>query len=149
MKVHITRSHIETAVERDSHHCMIADAVKSRFPDAKYISVDLQSIKFTTKKRDRWTFLTPPRAQINIIKFDQGIKSISPFSFELGEPVRVRTASRNKRSASKATRSHKRTGKYKGNVVRKERKFGIRMYKGSVDLRVRSRDHQRFIEAHS
>jgi len=132
MKIHTTRKHIETAIERDSHHCMIADAVKSRNDDASYIAVDLQSIKFTSKKTgERFTFLTPPKAQMNIIRFDQGKKDIEPFNFELNTPVIVRNKSRNARN-NKA-RSHKRkytkSGNNKGKVVMRERKFGIRMYK--------------------
>jgi len=133
MKIHINRKHIEEAVVKDSHHCMIADAIKSRNPDAQYISVDLQTIKFTSAKTgERFTFLTPPRAQINLVKFDQGTKTIEPFSFDLNAPVIIRNKSRNARSGK--PRSHKRkytkSGKNKGRVVTRERQFGLRMYKG-------------------
>ena len=71
--VKITKKQIDEAIRGNSSHCMIADAVKEQVPDAKYVSVDLQSIRWTdTKKGRRYTYLTPPRAQRALVKFDQG-----------------------------------------------------------------------------
>lgn len=71
--VKITKKQIDEAIRGNSSHCMIADAVKEQVPGAKYVSVDLQSIRWTdTAKGRRYTYLTPPRAQRALVKFDQG-----------------------------------------------------------------------------
>jgi len=81
--VAVTPEVIETAVEGDSGHCMIADAVKAALPDARNISVDLQTIRFSDpKKRMRYVYLTPRMAQLALVDFDAGEKP-EPFTFRL------------------------------------------------------------------
>lgn len=81
--VQVTQHEIDTAVPRDSGHCMIADAVKRAIPHAKGISVDLQSIRFTDREKNlRYTFLTPRSAQLALLDFDAGRKP-EPFAFQL------------------------------------------------------------------
>jgi hypothetical protein len=81
--VNITQEIIDDSIQRDSSHCMIAEAVKKAIPDAGFVSVDLQTIRFSHKKlRKRYVFLTPRRGQIELIKFDQGTKP-EPFSMQL------------------------------------------------------------------
>jgi hypothetical protein len=61
------------AIARDSAHCMWADAVKKAVPNARHVTVDLQTIRFTDpEKRLRYTYLTPRSAQLSLIKFDLG-----------------------------------------------------------------------------
>jgi|SRR5882672_1259062 len=83
IKVPVTKEHVENATRRDSHHCMIADAVHDRLKWATYVQADTQSIRFNNKKAGkRYIFLTPPEAQKAIVMFDQGVK-VKPFSFTL------------------------------------------------------------------
>lgn len=81
--IDVTTDLIEGSKERDSSHCMIAEAVKAAVPGASFVSVDLQTIRFSDpKKRLRYTYLTPRSAQIALIEFDQGMAP-EPFSFQL------------------------------------------------------------------
>jgi hypothetical protein len=106
ISVNITEDIIEHSVQRDSSHCMIADAVRALVPDAKWVSVDLQTVRFTdTRDRKRYVYLTPRRAQEALIRFDQGEKS-EPFRFFLRDPqvIPLREVNRGhqKRDAEKA-----------------------------------------------
>jgi len=66
---------IDRALPRNSGHCVWADAVAEAVPDAKYISVDLQTIRFTDAKRGcRYTYLTPRTVQVDLVNFDLGVK---------------------------------------------------------------------------
>jgi hypothetical protein len=77
--IEVSAKHIERAMERNSSHCMTADAIKEAIPDAKFICVDVQSIRFT-RKGLRYCFLTPRNCQEQIIHFDQGERDlIKPF----------------------------------------------------------------------
>lgn len=71
----ITEEIIGDAVERDSSHCLWAEAVKAAYPDAKNVSVDLQTIRFSDLEKGlRYTYLTPRVAQVALVNFDQGMK---------------------------------------------------------------------------
>jgi hypothetical protein len=136
MFIHISKKNIEEATIKDSNHCMIADAVKDRIPSAQYIKVDLQSIKFSLPEtKERYTYFTPPRAQMNIIRFDQGDKSIEPFKFDLKDPVLVEKTGAHSSKVNRTNRKRPTTRKARVESVKrkariyKERKFGIRMYK--------------------
>lgn len=83
LRVELTSEGIEAAKQRDSSHCMIAEAVKAAFPGAAYVSVDLQTIRFSDpEKHLRYTYLTPRSAQIALVNFDQG-REPEPFAFRL------------------------------------------------------------------
>jgi hypothetical protein len=83
LRVEVTRENIEQSTTRDSSHCMIAEAVKLAFPGAYRVSVDLQTIRFgDAKKRLRYTYLTPRRAQLALVDFDQGVLP-EPFTISL------------------------------------------------------------------
>ena len=83
LTIQITPERIEESKERDSSHCMIAEAVKAAYPGASRVSVDLQTIRFTDPQRHhRYTYLTPRTAQLSLIDFDQG-DTPAPFSFVL------------------------------------------------------------------
>src|SRR5215510_11021188 len=69
----VTPRLVRDAVQANSGHCMIAEAVKEAVPGAKYVSVDLQTIRWTdTEKGKRYVYLTPRKAQFALIDFDQG-----------------------------------------------------------------------------
>lgn len=91
----VTKNHIDQAVRADSHRCMIADAVAKHIPNAHFIMVDLQSIRFSdTKLGRRYIYMTPPSAQNALLRFDEG-KKVKPFSMTLktgfSRLMRVRT----------------------------------------------------------
>jgi hypothetical protein len=133
MKVRVSQEHIENGVCKDSHHCMIADAIKATYPAAQYILVDLQSIRFSDPDRgERYTYLTPPTAQANLLRFDRGDKSIQPFTFTLNKPqIRVMGWAGEGRSATakrKPAKAYRKSGKPRAVVAYKEREFGLRKF---------------------
>lgn len=85
MKVRLAQEHIDTAIPKNSHRCMFADAVQEALPWATYIHVDIQTIRFTNKDTGvRTLCLTPKRVQQAILDFDAGrTDKLRPFSFTL------------------------------------------------------------------
>jgi hypothetical protein len=73
-EITVAQKYISAAMERNSSHCATADAIKEQVPEARHISVDLQTIRWTdSKKGVRYVFLTPHAIQTDIIiPFDQG-----------------------------------------------------------------------------
>lgn len=94
LHIPITAEIINTAVERDSAHCVLADAVSAALPGVKRVTVDLQTIRFTTEDGTRYVYLTPAPAQELLVKFDQGVKP-DPGTMYLDRPI-VRTAPRDR-----------------------------------------------------
>lgn len=127
MKIKISEKQIKTAVKKDSNHCMIADAIKAAVPDAKYIRVDLQSIRFSNLKKGlRYKYFTPPIAQHELINFDQGLK-VEPFDINLVKAAEIRKVGwkANHLKSSRKGKKYNKTGKKRAYKVVKERKFGI------------------------
>jgi hypothetical protein len=78
--------HYEEALLRNSSHCAIAFAIRDAVPDPHHISVDLQTIRWSSRKRGvRYVFLTSHIAQQDvIIPFDQGERDKSkPCTFRM------------------------------------------------------------------
>jgi hypothetical protein len=85
----IDQETIDASIQRDSSHCMIAEAIKKAAPNMKNVQVDLGSIAFSDPvKRLRYTYLTPRAGQIALIEFDRGIRP-GPFSFTLKTATKV------------------------------------------------------------
>lgn len=133
MKIEVTKANVTTAKRRDSHSCMIADAIHDA-ADVKYVLVDVQTIRFSDmKKRKRYTYLTPPGAQQAIIRFDQG-KSVTPFTFSLGTPVKTRAVQHvitgkigpKKKARRKYEMTNRKSGSQRVNLAAREREFGVR-----------------------
>ena len=125
IKVRVTKEHIENSVVKDSHHCMIADAIHSRLKWASYVMADTQSIRFNNKKSGkRYIFLTPPQAQKAIVLFDQGVK-MKPFEFTLAAGyMKVKTMRARHKKATKISRKYnKNPSKH---TPTKYREFGLR-----------------------
>src|SRR5262245_52377294 len=75
VKIPVSKEAIETACRKNSSHCMIADAIKTAIPKAAFVSVDLQTIRWTDKDKGlRYTYLTPRAAQDALVRFDRGIQ---------------------------------------------------------------------------
>lgn len=144
MKITVRKEQIENSRRKDSHHCMIADAIHEHVPWAKYISVDVQAIKFSdVDAKTRFIFLTPPVAQNAILRWDRGIE-IQPFSFLLVDPVIKKVRKRwtgNPEVLKKARTKYEKTSRRKKvdpmapRLVTKKkpkvsrfREFGIRKY---------------------
>lgn len=90
LKVEVTRDIIDRAQQRDSGHCMIAEAVKAAFPHLTGVSVDLQTVRASDPSlRLRYIYLTPWSVQLALIGFDQGIP-VDPFVFVLGRATVLR-----------------------------------------------------------
>lgn len=88
---------IRSGIGRDSAHCIFAEAVKAAYPKAAKIAVDLQTIRFSDPKKGlRYTYLTPRRCQIALVKFDQGIKP-EPLEFLLRNGQVTRKRQKNQR----------------------------------------------------
>lgn len=106
--IEVTEEIIASACQRDSSHCMIAEAVKKAIPDAQHVSVDLQTIRWSRKATGRRYFaLTPRFAQTAILDFDNGVTP-EPFSFRMPQPAQ--TIKSGRRPVSKAKLVSSRTG---------------------------------------
>ena len=83
VEVVVSQENIDFSITGHSSHCMIAEAVRTCFPGAKKIAVDLQTIRFSNwSKGERYTYMTPRVAQIAILNFDRGLKP-EPFKFRM------------------------------------------------------------------
>jgi hypothetical protein len=81
IKVVVTPELVERATERDSRHCMIAEAIKEAHPHFRNILVDLATIRWTNPRTaKRYVCLTPEPAAQALVAFDQG-EPIEPFTF--------------------------------------------------------------------
>jgi hypothetical protein len=124
---------IAEAVKRDSHHCMFADAIKKRIPKAQFISVDLQSIRFTDPDtKTRYKYFTPVPAQVALVKFDQG-DSVRPLTITLKDGVKESVEKesllrrrRKARAVPSPARKPRAAAAKKPRLATKERKFGLR-----------------------
>lgn len=98
----ITEEIINLALPRDSSHCVIADALKAAVPEARFVSVDLQTIRWTDPATGRrYIYLTPAPLQRLLVNFDQGERP-EPFAARLGQPAQIaRSGIGRRRAASK------------------------------------------------
>jgi hypothetical protein len=83
IKVNITEDLIARATQRDSRHCMIAEAIKAEHPHFRNITVDLATIRWTNPRtQKRYICLTPNEGRNALVKFDQGAP-VEPFSMSV------------------------------------------------------------------
>ena len=64
--IELTLDLYDTAVTRSSSHCLIADAIRERYPEATAVSVDLATSRYSLAGK-RYVFLTSPTAQSVLI----------------------------------------------------------------------------------
>lgn len=85
VEIQVLQRHIDQSMQKNSSHCMIAEAIKETLPNAKFVSVDLQTIRWTDPQKGlRYVVLTPKLAQLQLIAFDQGdLDNLQPFEFEM------------------------------------------------------------------
>jgi hypothetical protein len=87
--IKVTEEDIATAMPKDSGHCAIADAIARQIPDAKSVTVDLQTIRWSDATH-RYTYLTPRKAQTFLVAYDQGLEEYcQPMSLRLTSPIHV------------------------------------------------------------
>jgi hypothetical protein len=87
-RINVTQRDIDEALRRNSARCVVATAIARSIPTAHHIEVDTQLIRFTDGA-NRYGYLTPYGVQGYVIAFDAG-DPISPFSFEVRDPLRIR-----------------------------------------------------------
>lgn len=101
ISVHVSQKVINEAVARNSNHCMVAEAIKEKYPELRYVSVDIQTIRATDRaKRERYVWLTPRSVQVPIIKFDAGIRP-QPFGFQCREGQVIESGRGNDRARTR------------------------------------------------
>jgi hypothetical protein len=88
IQINVVQRDIDRAVRVDSSRCVVATAVARAVPDATRIEVDTQTIRFTSEGK-RLAYLTPLTVQGYVAAFDAG-DPISPFSFQLRDPMELR-----------------------------------------------------------
>jgi hypothetical protein len=104
--IKVLDEHIRKSLMANSSHCTVAMAIKSALPDAKFISVDIQSVRFT-QDGTRFTFLTPHLARAIIINTDQDNReAIQPCEFSM-KPVHVAKAGKSRRHVPTMLRSRR------------------------------------------
>jgi hypothetical protein len=128
--ISIRKSHVNSAVKRDSRRCMIAMAIQDSIPWARHIIVDSQAIRFSDPSKDqRYIYLTPPRAQQALIDFDKD-KLVKPFTVRLAQgymrPMRSREAGFKRSTKPRKARTTKTAKRY---MPARFREFGIRTSK--------------------
>jgi hypothetical protein len=101
LTLEITEEIINVAVQRDSGHCVLAEAVKIAFPGAQHVAVDLQTIRFSDPKlRRRYIYLTPRIGQKALVDWDQGVRP-QPFSLRLQGAHSIAMASNGRHAGGK------------------------------------------------
>lgn len=86
-QIHVTEGDIANGLRNNSYHCAVSCAIARQIPDAKYVSTDIQTIRFSLAEAgERVTYLTPPDVQQYVIAFDAG-DVLRPFTFTLNMPA--------------------------------------------------------------
>lgn len=134
--LNVTQEVIDQSTERDSSHCMIAEAVRLAVPMAQRIAVDLATIRFTDPNRNlRYTYLTPRAGQVALVNFDQGRKP-EPFTMSLrgGQVTQAnpRHSGRPRKGETEAQRTQRLAALTKGRLVLGQ----SRATKGNVPTKV-------------
>ena len=123
IKIKIKQENISRSCRKNSHECMIADAIQETVPWAKYVMVDLQSIRVTDMANNtRHIYLTPPIAQQAILAFDRGDK-VSPFQMTLSQGYKRQMRCRVK-GYKKSRKTYAKTGKRQ--APSRYREYGVR-----------------------
>jgi len=84
-KITTNQEHIEYGVRNNSHRCPMSLAIRQRFPSARYISIDLQTIRYSLPEYGlRFIWMTPPAGQRFLRYFEGGREGeLRPFTMAL------------------------------------------------------------------
>ncbi len=114
-RIVVTEEVVARACQRDSRHCMVAEAIQGAQPDWKNISVDLATIRWTNPRtRRRYTALTPDSIRNAIFAFDQG-QPVEPFDFALRAIHTIKSTAGTKKGTVKRRRAQKQQAEERAN----------------------------------
>lgn len=89
LTINITEQQWNKAVRSASGGCLIADAIKTQFPEMSSVTVDMATVRATDRERgERYTWLTPGSAQHLLLSYDQGWKQ-STDQIQLRDAVKI------------------------------------------------------------
>lgn len=87
--IEITKEIWDRAVQANSGACVVAEAIKAKYPHLRSVKVDVATIRFSDPETgERYTILTPESAAESVLYFDQGWEEPLP------KKIRLRTALR-------------------------------------------------------
>jgi hypothetical protein len=103
-QIEITEEIWNRAVQANSGGCVVAEAIKAKYPHLRFVKVDVATIRFSDPEAgEKYIILTPDSAAESLLYFDQGWEEKLPKKIRLRTPVRVmpmtRSASNVKRDA--------------------------------------------------
>ena len=85
--VHVLQEDIDRGLTNDSSHCPVAEAIKAEVEGAKYVAVDLATIRVSIDDT-RYIYATPASVAEFLVNFDSGSKHLRPFKFRLLKPLK-------------------------------------------------------------
>lgn len=137
LRVPVTEEIISGACVADSSHCMIADAIRAAVPDARNISVDVQTIRFSLYDWDeRIVYLTPRQGQEALLDFDAG-ETPDPFVMTLRTPM----VTRMRRPAAHKQKPLSEQSSERQAAVEKMRAFSTRQPYNRAEIKPGSGEH--------
>jgi hypothetical protein len=73
LDIQITEENYQRAITAHSGACLVADAIKEKYPQFSDIKVNVASVRVTDRKAgQRYIYLTPPSVSDTLLFFDQG-----------------------------------------------------------------------------
>ncbi len=136
LKISVTRDIIDNAIQKNSRHCMLADAVVAHFggpAKCQYPRVDIRrGVAFTlaaTGERHYYPII-PQEAALNLRVFDTvGAKAIKPFNMVLSKGWIQKAGWKGSHPhATRRGRTYRRGGTRAIPMPPKERIVGIQLY---------------------
>jgi hypothetical protein len=145
LKPIVTEESYERAVQAKSSACLVADAIKTQYPQFSNIRVDVATIRLTDKKRGvRYMYLTPASVAEALLFFDQGWREEKlPKTFVIRQAVRITPIIRSKsnlklRTAQSAARlAELETKEQKGDQLTRDEKRSLTVLRKRKDAPVR------------
>lgn len=136
VSVFVNKQNIAESVKENSSHCMTAEAVKESYPGAKFVSVDISTIRFTDTQRGlRFVYLTPRIVQVNILRFDQGL-AFNPFRFQLRNGSVSRAQSRKGQLQLNVKKPKRQMTEKTREALKKAQLVGVRKTTQNTSIRV-------------
>lgn len=125
LELDITPEQHERAVESASGGCLIADAIKSQYPELTGVTVDMATIRVTDRKKgQRYVYLTPPVAQHLLLSFDQGWPQ-SADHVTIKRAVKVSPITRNRKGPNSAVAAAERRAQRIAELEVKKQESGL------------------------
>lgn len=126
-QIKVTQADIDAGVRNSTAHCIVGTALGMQVPEATYISIDSQTVRFSLKD-ERLNFLTPPAVREYVIAFDAGdFAKLKPIDFVLAEPMI--TARSVERTAGRLIVKSGKQLRKSATVPSRSRAFGQRVFR--------------------